>query len=93
MVRNMAPFLRPNLSAHETQIGIHLRGNDDLFEGLKGLIQSKIEARARMPVPSTPQDCMVSMARDHELRLLLSRLAFIHNSPVAQPAEDSEQPA
>ena len=94
MVRSMAPFLRVNLTASETQIGIYLRGNSDLFEGLKGLIESRRQGRANLPVPSNPVDCKVSMAMDRELRWLLSRLEFIHKSPAAQPAEkDSEQPA
>ena len=95
MVRNMTPFVRGDrLSPDERALGVFLRGNTELLGVLSNIIQSRIEGRANLPVPSDPIDCKAMVDRDSELRWLLRRLEFVHASPVAEPAEDhGEQPA
>jgi len=94
MVREMVPRHRRTLSEEERIVGVHLRGNDALFNGLKSMIESRIGGRAHLPVPSDPLICKSMLERDNELRWLLSRLEAIHSSPVAEPVEDTrEQPA
>ena len=77
MVTGILPKLRHSLSQQEQELRVFLQGNIKLYESLTHLIQSKIEARANSPMPSTPQDCQVSMARDKELPWHLSRMELI----------------
>lgn len=92
-VLEKARLKRRTLSKDERQVAAFLRGNEDLFSGLKAIIRSRIEGRASLPVPSTPQECVISMARDRELRWLLSRLEAVYHSPINEPADSaSEQP-
>lgn len=93
MVRNLMPFLRRNLSDHEQALLLHLRGNEPLFDALKGLIESRIGVRASASVPSDPIQCKAILERDSELRWLLARLEFIYRSPFAQPTDEGEPPA
>ena len=91
MVRGMFPSFRHSLSPDEQTLAIFLRGNRELFEALVNVIKVRTEGRAKVPLPNNPMECMVSMARDKELRWLLSRLEAIHHSP-ADSAQDGEQP-
>ena len=91
MVRGMFPSYKPSLSPDEQTLAIFLRGNRELYDALVSVIKVRTEGRAKVPLPSNPMDCMVSMARDKELRWLLSRLEAILHSP-ADPAQDGEQP-
>ncbi len=91
MVRNMVPRLRNSLSDPERRVGIHLRGNEDLFHGLRDLIESRIGVRVNLPVPSDPIQCKAFLERDRELLWLLSRLELIFSSPVAQSADNSDE--
>jgi hypothetical protein len=94
VVREMIPRHRVTLTPEEQTVGIYLRGNKDLYESLRDLIESRIGGRANLSVPSNPIDCKAILDRDHELRWLLNRLAFIYSAPVAQPTDsDGEQPA
>ena len=91
MVRGMFPAFRNSLSADEQTLAIFLRGNRELYDALVNVIKVRTEGRAKVPLPSNPMDCVVSMARDRELRWLLSRLEAIMHSP-ADSAQDGEQP-
>lgn len=95
MVRDMVPHFRQRLTRDEQRLGIYLRGNMELFEALTGLVQSRIEGRGKLPVPSNPILCKAMMERDRELQWLLSRLEFVYRSPAPQLAEEEEreQPA
>ena len=92
LVRNMLPQMRYRLVAEEKDLAVYLRGNKALFEALSGFIQLRIRGRANKPVPSDPQECMVSMAMDRELRQLLARLEFVYCSPTIQPANNEGEP-
>jgi hypothetical protein len=90
----MVPRLRQRMSDDERQVAKHLRGNTDLRDGLKGIIQARIEGRLQLPEPSDPVVCKSMAARDRELQWLLGRLELIYRSPVSEPADlDDEQPA
>ena len=91
-VREMMPKIRHRLTVREYELAIHLRGNSALLETLKNLIQERIKGREQKPVPSDPILCMATMLRDKELRWLISRLEYIHDSPVIAPIEQGEQP-
>lgn len=94
VVREMIPRHRQSFTKAEMDLAVHLRTNEALFYDLCKVIESRITGRAVLPVPSNPTDCLASMARDHELRLLLSRLEALRRSPATPPAEDDgEQPA
>ncbi len=96
MVREMIPRLRRHpLLADEQKVAVHLRGNDMLLEGLKGIIQARIWGRLSLPEPSDPVACKSMVARDRELQWLLSRLEYIYGSPISQSAdnEGGEPPA
>ena len=94
MVRAMVPKHRHELSRQEGSLAPHLRGNAALFTALTELITSRIEGRARLPLPSNPQACYAIMAMDKELRLLLARLERVYHSPINDVvAVDGEQPA
>ncbi len=89
MVRDMIPRLRHQpLLADEQKVAVHLRGNDMLLEGLRGIIQARIGIRLSLPEPSDPVVCKSMVARDRELQWLLSRLEYIYRSPVSQPADN-----
>jgi len=94
LVRHMVPRLRETLSEEERAVAIHLRGNEHLYSGLKGLVQARIDGRASVAEPSDPLTCKSMLARDRELQWLLSRLAFVYRSPVveATPENESELP-
>lgn len=93
-VLNMFPKLRSRLTSLEQALVPHLRGNTPLYEALKGLIETRIEARARVPEPSEPLVAKSMIARDRELQWLLSTLEHLYKAPVDTPAqEDSEPPA
>ena len=92
MVREMIPRFRYSLSPQEKELGVHLRGNEALLNSLVGMIDDRIKGREFAQLPSDPIVCMVHMARDKELRWLLSRLEYIYGSPVASEATDGEQP-
>jgi len=92
IVRDMVPFMRHMLTSEEQTLGVHLRGNHSLYESLVGVIRAKIEGRASLPEPSDPLECKSRLARDHELRWLLSRLRTIYRSPVLQPADRNGEP-
>lgn len=95
VLQDMVPQWRHELTPSEQRIGVYLRGNDDLLTGLREIIEERTGRRAALPVPSDPLMCKAVMERDKELRWFLSRLEFIHSSPVAQSVEedDREQPA
>lgn len=95
MLGELMPQFRNRLTANEQRIGIHLRGNQDLYEGLRELIESRIKGRAKLPEPRDPVVCKSMVARDRELQVILSTLEFIYKSPAVQLAEEeeSEQPA
>lgn len=94
-VLNMFPKLRSSrLTSLEQALVPHLRGNTPLYEALKDLIKTRIEARARVPEPSEPLVAKSMIARDRELQWLLSTLEHLYKAPVDTPAqEDSEPPA
>lgn len=92
MVRDMIPKFRQSLSREETQLGIYLRGNKELFQSLCKIIQFRIEGRANLPLPEKPIECMERIARDKELRWFLSRLEFVYRSPVVQGPESQGEP-
>jgi len=91
MVRGMGLRLRQEMSPEEQRIAVYLRGNEDLYEGFRCLIQSRFEGRAKLPLPSTPQECQISMARDKELQWLLGRLEYVYRSAL-KAAPEGEQP-
>ena len=92
-VRNMVPFIRKKATAEELDLGVHLRGNEGLHESLQKLIHSRIEGRARLSLPSTPSECMISMARDREAQWIQAKLQEVYLSPVMQEIEqEGEQP-
>jgi len=96
MVRGMFPRMRGGISPVESDLRVHLRGNEKLFDSLNSLIVSRIEGRARLPLPSDPLQCYGSMARDKELRWLLSRLDEMYHAPVNEQSDEyeyGEQPA
>lgn len=95
LVREMVPFMRRSLTADEALVAVYLRGNENLLKGLRAMVQSRIEGRAHLPEPSDPLVCKSMVARDRELQWLMSRLEFIHRSPMSEPVaqDDSEQPA
>lgn len=93
VIQQSIPERVRRLTALEQKLAPHLRGNEPLYEALKDLIQSRITARANMPVPSTPLDCQASMVRDKELRWVLAQLERVYRAPLLQPADnDGEQP-
>ena len=92
-VREMVPHMRYRLTKNEQDLGVHLRGNGALLEAVSGLVWDRIKGRERLPIPSDPIVCMATMARDKELRWLLSRLEYVYHSPVmTETAEPGEQP-
>lgn len=95
MVRRMVPSLRRTLTPEEHTLSVYLRGNEDMFNSLKGIIESRMKGRAGVPEPSDPVECKSMVARDRELLWLLAKLEFIYRSPIAVPTEqiDDEQPA
>jgi hypothetical protein len=95
MVMDMLPRMRGgSLTREEQSVGIHLRGNAALYEGLTDLIRSRIQGRASVPEPTDPVMCKSMVARDRELQWLLVRLEAIYHSPVVQPGHsEGEQPA
>lgn len=95
MVREAFPRMRPTrLTEDERVVGIYLRSNDNLLEGLRNVIESRIRSRGNLPVPSDPVVCKAILERDRELQWLISRLEFIHGSPALQEEEQQrEQPA
>lgn len=91
MVRQMMPHLRPvTLSPEEVTLGIMMRGNDDLYNALKGLIEARLRGRFAIVEPSDPVACKTLLARDGELRWLLGRLEAAHRSPVNPNGEQPE---
>ena len=82
MVRSMIPHRRYSLTVSEKSLATHLRGNTDLLVALEDLVKERIRGREMSPIPSDPVDCKATMAMDRELRWLLSRWDYIHNSPV-----------
>lgn len=84
--------MRHGLTPHEAALRPHLRGNEALYGALHDLITSRIEGRASIAPPSDPLLCYQAMARDHELRLLLSRLERVYRAPVMLQ-DDGELPA
>jgi len=94
LVRQLIPRYRYAMNPEEAALAVHLRGNEALFETLKGLVQSRMAGRAGLPEPTDPLVCKSMLARDRELQWFLSRLEFIYHSPVNPPAEEErEQPA
>ena len=93
MVRRVIPFMKNPLTQSEQQLGIYLRGNIGLHDALVGLIQFRLDVMARVQEPPDPIACKSLVARDRELRWFKSRLDSIFQSPVHEPASDSEPPA
>ena len=91
MLQDFLPQFRNRLTASESRLGIHLRGNQDLFESLRDLIQERIEGRAKLPEPTDPLTCKSMVARDRELQAILARLEFVYRSPVLQAAEERQR--
>ena len=92
VIRKLIPNWRGReLTQDEQQLGIYLRGNEPLHTALTGIINSRITARASVPVPSEPTLCKSMLDRDSELRWLLSRLDFVYHSPVSQPEPDMDE--
>ncbi|KKN27292.1 hypothetical protein LCGC14_0866070 [marine sediment metagenome] len=92
IVRDLVPRFRNSLSPVEQRVAIYLRGNENLFEGLKALIELRIQGRANVPEPSDPIQCKSMLARDREIQSFLTRLEFIYKSPIKQPAPDDGEP-
>ncbi len=92
VVRDLIPRFRNSLTAEEQRVATYLRGNENLFEGLKELIELRIQGRANVPEPSDPIQCKSMLARDRELQSFLAKLEFIYKSPVTQPAPDDGEP-
>ena len=93
MVRDMIPRLRHRFTKEETDLAVHLRGNEGLHNSLRELIGSRIAGRVNVPEPSDPVQCKSMLARDRELQWLLGRLSALYSSPVSVPTErDGEQP-
>ncbi len=92
-LRRVLPFIRNPLTQNEQQLGVYLRGNIGLHDALVGMIQFRLDTRARVQEPPDPVACKSMVARDRELQWLKSRLDFIFQSPVHEPASDSEPPA
>jgi hypothetical protein len=87
LVRSMKPRWRYTLSDTEQALSIHLRSNDALLSALSDLVTERIRGREASPVPNDPVTCKVTMAMDKELRWLISRLEYVHQSPT-----EGEQP-
>jgi len=92
MVRDMVPFLRYQMTPAESDLSIHLRGNEVLYKALTGLLHDRIAGRAKVQEPSDPLVCKSFLARDRELQWVLNRLEFIYRSPVNPPGGVAEQP-
>jgi hypothetical protein len=96
VVRDMIPGIRQQqLTSEEASVAIYLRGNENLYNGLKGIVEARIAGRATVAEPSDPVACKSIIARDRELQWLLSRLEHIYSSPLSEAAidDDSELPA
>lgn len=94
ILRELMPQSRQVMSGDERMVATYLRGNDNLLQGLKGILESRLEGRASLPTPSDPLECMRRIAMDKELRWVLAKLEFIFRSPVSEASEidDGEQP-
>jgi hypothetical protein len=92
MVRDMISRIRHTESEHHESLRPHLRGNEALYKALTTMIQSRIEGRAQLRLPSDPLQAYGSLARDKECQWLLGQLGFVYNGPIQEPAENSEQP-
>jgi len=93
MVRGMVPSLRYRFTKEESDLAVHLRGNEALYESLRMFVESRIAGRAVVPEPTDPVQCKSMVARDRELQWLLGRLGVLYSSPVLTPTErDDEQP-
>lgn len=92
MVREMIPRFRHHLTEEEAALGLHLRGNAALLAALTNLVRTRIQGRGQLPVPIDPVICRGMMERDRELQWLLSRLEYVHASPVTPLEDDREQP-
>ena len=92
MVRHLMPTKRFSMSRDERALAVHLRGNQQLLNALKGLIEARIEGRVKLPEPSDPLVAKSMIARDRELPGLLARLEFIFHSPADNPVDEREQP-
>lgn len=89
-VRDRITKWRNPLSPDEMNLAPHLRGSEALYDALTRLIESRIEGRAKLPVPSDPLVCKAMLERDNELRWLLSRLDAVYHSAVSPPADTGE---
>ncbi len=85
-LRHQSPLLSPE----EMSLGVWLRSNDEAYESLLFLIESRIEARASSPEPSDPLDCKSMVARDRELRWLLNHLEFLYQTSGEDIGDHSE---
>lgn len=92
MLQDFIPHLRNRLTPDEHSLGVHLRGNDALLDGLRSIIEQRIGRRASIPVPSDPLMCKAILERNSELRWFLNRLELIHRSPAAQSVQDHSEP-
>lgn len=92
MVREMVPKWKYRLTVSEASLGLHLRGNTELLEALSNLITERIRSREVKEIPSDPVDCKTTMARDKELRWIISRFEYVYHSPVASETQQGEQP-
>jgi hypothetical protein len=93
MVRQIIPTHRFRMSAEEQRLAILLRGNQELLDAIKGVLNARIQGRALTAEPSDPVACKSMIARDRELQGFIARLDFMFHSPINSPAErDREQP-
>ena len=91
-VRDRVPFMRRRVDPRDQELAVHLRGNEPLFLALKDIFNSRIGGRAHLNLPSTANECMISMARDRELQWAIAKLDEIYLSPVNEAVNDGEPP-
>ncbi len=87
-VREWLPGAKYRLTSDELDLAIFLRGNESLYQSLCSVIAAPIEARTRLKLSKEPNDSMIILARDKELRVLLQKLEFIYKSPVITEVSD-----
>jgi len=93
MVRRIIPTQRFRMPPEEQRLAVLLRGNKELLDALKGVLNARIQGRALTAEPSDPVACKSMVARDRELQGFIARLDFLFNSPINSPADrDREQP-
>ena len=74
----------------EKAVADWLSGNRVACESLVNLLNSRVEGRGLLPVPSNPHEAMVNVGRDREARELARLLLSLEQAPVSEGNGEAE---